>query len=270
MARSVWNGTISFGMVSIPVALNTAVQEKDLRFHQIHSVCGSRIRLQKYCPVCERVVENEELQKGFELSKSRHALLSDEDFESVPVPTKHTIDVLAFVKAEEVDPVFFDSAYLVAPSETGRKPYALLARALESKGMSALGKIALRQREKLCLIRFSEGRLMLETLHFPDEIRNADELNLEDVKLDDRELAMATSLVDLLTEEFQPEQYRDEYREALMERIQAKAHGEEVRDAPEAPANNVIDLMEALRKSVDAAKKAKEPTPKTANKRRSA
>lgn len=260
MPRSLWNGVISFGMVSIPVGLSSATQEKDLRFNQVHAVCGSRIRLQKFCPACERVVESSELVKGYEYSKNHFAILSDEDFEAVPVPTRHTITVLSFVKQAEVDPVYFDKAYHIEPSEAGKKPFALLARALQEKGVAALGKIALRNRENLCLVRLSEGGLMLETLHFPDEIKPGSALRLDKVELDQREVQMALSLVDLLADDFRPENFRDEYREALLARIEAKVQGKELREAPAPTESKVIDLMEALRASVEAAKKTKPPT----------
>ncbi len=257
MPRSLWNGVISFGMVSIPVGLSTVVQEKDLSFNQIHTVCGSRIKLQKYCPVCERVVENTELTKGYQYSKNQYVLLTDEDFEAVPVPTKHTINVLAFVKQEQIDPVYFDSTYYLEPGEAAKKPFALLAKALSEKKVSALGKIALRHKENLCLIRMSDDQLILETLHWPDEIRKATDQKLSDIKVDERELKMALSLVELLEDDFHPENFKDEYREALLERIESKAQGEELREAPTAPETKVIDLMEALKASVEAAKKAK-------------
>lgn len=258
MARSLWNGVISFGMVSIPVGLNGAVTEKDLRFNQIHQVCGSRIKLQKFCPVCDRVVENTELVKGYEYSKNNYALLTEEDFEAVPVPTKHTINVLAFVKAEEVDPIYFDSTYYLEPTDAGMKPFALLAKALQEKNVSALGKIALRSRENLCLIRFGDGQLILETLHWPDEIRRPAAIDLDKAKLDDKEMKMALSLVDLLEGEFDPTAYKDEYRDALLERIEAKVQGHELKEAPIQAETSVIDLMDALRASVEEAKKSKE------------
>jgi DNA end-binding protein Ku len=256
MARSIWNGVITFGMVSIPVGMSPATSEKDLRFNQIHEVCGSRIKLQKYCPVCERTVEAEELQRGYEISKGNYAIVSDEDFEALPVPSKHTIEVGAFVKAEEVDPLYFDRSYYLDPTEAGKKPLALLYRALQEKGVSAIAKIALRQKEHLCLLRPSDGTIVLETLYYPDELRQS-ETKIDDVKVDDKELKMAMSLVDLLEEEFDPAKYKDEYRDALMERIEAKLHGGEIREAPEVAEPQVVNLMDALRASLEQAQKAK-------------
>ncbi len=257
MARAIWNGVITFGMVSIPVGLYSAVQEKDLRFNQIHEVCGSRIKQQKFCPVCDRVVENEELVKGYEYSKGRYALLTEDDFEALPVASKHTIEVTSFVNSHEVDPLYFDASYYLKPEETGRKPFKLLMTTLEEKKVAAVAKIAMRSKENLCLLRPGSGTVVLETLYYPDEIRKPEVEGLDDIKVDSRELKMAESLVELLSEEFEPERYHDEYRQALMERIEAKVQGKELIDAPVAEQTRVIDLMDALKQSLENAKKKK-------------
>lgn len=253
-ARPIWRGAVSFGMVSIPVGLYGAVQEKDVRFHRIHRECGSRVKLQTFCPVHERVVTPDEIARAYEVSKGRYVTIEDEELEALPVPSKHTLAVEAFVDAGEIDPVYFDSAYYVEPEEAGKKPYALLVRALEDKGVAALGKLAMRQKENLCLLRAVDGRLVMETLHYPDEIR-AREGAKPKVDVDPRELKMAESLVDLLREPFEPEKYHDEYREKLLELIEAKAEGHEVREQPETRSAEVIDLFEALRRSLDTAKR---------------
>lgn len=257
MARAIWNGVITFGMVSIPVGLYTATQEKDLRFNQIHEVCGSRIKLQKFCPVCERVVEADELVKGYEYSKGMYVLLTEDDFEELPVASKHTIDVAAFVKKEEVDPLYYDSSYYLKPEEVGRKPFKLLLTALQDKNVSAVAKIAMRSKENLCLLRPGNGTIILETLYYPDEIRQPEIAGLEDIKVDERELKMAESLVDLLSEEFHPEMYKDEYRQALLDRIESKVAGKELHAAPVPEQTRVIDLMDALKASLENAKKKK-------------
>lgn len=241
-------------MVSIPVGVYTAVQEKDLRFNQIHEKCGSRIKLQKHCPVCDRVVQAEELQRGYEVSKGQYVIVTDEDFEEVPVPSKHTITVDRFVESDEVDPVYYDTTYYLQPEEAGRKPYALLMEALKEKKVSAVAKIALRNKESLCLLVLSGEQLLLETLYFPDEVRKPEGASLDNIKVDDRELQMALSLVELLRGPFEPEEYKDEYREALMGRIEAKLQGQEIREAPAAPPTKVIDLFDALKQSLEAAK----------------
>lgn len=256
--RPIWNGVISFGMVSIPVGLYTAVSEKDVRFNQIHKPCGSRVKLQKYCPVHDAVVPADEIAKGYEISKGKYVLLDEKDFEQLPVASKHTIEVTSFAKSEEVDPMLFDSSYYVLPSEAGRKPYKLLLTALKERGVAAIAKIAMRQKETLCLIRASGEGLVVETLYYPDEIKKPEEMKIDDVKIDDRELKMALSLVDMLEEPFDPAQYEDEYRKTLLNMIEEKSQGHVI-DAPQADAPDtvVIDLMEALQKSVEAAKSQK-------------
>jgi DNA end-binding protein Ku len=257
MARAIWNGVISFGMVSIPVGLYTATQEKDIRFNQIHDKCNSRIKLQKYCPTCDRVVENDELVKGYEWSKNQYVHITDEDFEQLPVASKHTIDVAAFVNDEEVDPLYFDSSYYLQPEEVGRKPFALMMKALQDKKVAAVAKIAMRNKENLCLLRPGNGTIILETLYYPDEIRKPETEGLDDIKVDAKELKMAESLVDLLFEKFDPTEFKDEYREALMQRIEAKVQGKELVEAPAPEAAKVIDLMDALKQSLENAKKKK-------------
>lgn len=258
MPRSIWNGVITFGMVSIPVGLTTAVQEKDIHFNQIHKKCGSRIKLQKWCPVDEEVVPPDEIVRGYEYSKGSYVYMSDEDFEDVPVPSKHTIEVIAFVKAEEIDPIYYDTTYYLEADEAGKKPFALLMKGIANKGVQALGKIALRSKENLCIIREGTGgSIVLETLFWPDEVRKAPDQALTDVKVDEKELKMANSLIEMLEEKFDPSQYQDEYRKALMERIEAKVAGKEVQHAPEAAPAKVVDLMEALKKSLEEAKKRK-------------
>jgi DNA end-binding protein Ku len=242
-------------MVSIPVGLQTATSEKDLRFNQIHKVCGSRIKLQKFCPVCERVVETDELEKGYEISKGSYAIVTQEDFDALPIPSKHTIEVTGFVKAEEVDPLYFDQSYYLEPGEAGRKPFALLMKTLQEKDVVAIAKIAIRNKENLCLIRPTRGTIVLETLYFPDEIRQPEDSKIEDVKVDDKELKMAMHLVELMEEKFEPEKYKDEYRGALLERIEAKQHGGELTEAPMPTETKTFNLMDALKASLDAAQK---------------
>ncbi|MBS1717174.1 MAG: Ku protein [Armatimonadetes bacterium] len=256
MARSIWNGVISFGLVSIPVGLQTATQEKDLRFNQLHKVCGTRIKQQRFCPHCERLVETDEIEKGYEVSKNSYVIVNEEDFEALPVPSKHTIEVTAFVHHEEVDPIYFDTTYFLAPTETGRKPYKLLMKALEEKGVCAVAKIAVRNKETLCLLRPSKGQVLLETLFYPDEIKEP-EVKVEDVAVDDRELQMALSLVALLEKPFDPAEHKDLYREELIKRIESKAQGGVLTSAPVPVETATIDLMEALRRSLEDAEARK-------------
>mgnify|MGYP003342441720 CR=1 FL=1 len=256
MARSIWNGVISFGLVSIPVGLQAATQEKDIRFNQLHRPCGSRIKQQKFCPSCERTVESEEIDRGYEVAKGQYVVVDDNDFEALPVPSKHTIEVTSFAQASEIDPVYFDTSYYLEPSEVGRKPYALLLRTLEQKGVAAIGKIALRNKENPCVIRAIQGTLVLETLFYEDEVRKP-ETAAEGIALDDRELAMAQSLVDLLARPWEPTEHKDAYREALMDRIEAKHSGGALTTAPEMAPAQVVNLMDALKASLEEAQRKK-------------
>ena len=255
MPRSIWNGLISFGMVSIPVKLFTATESKDVSFHLLHQECNSRLKQLRWCPVCEREVEWGEIVRGYEWAKDQHVIMTDEDFEKLPLPSKRTIELSAFVKAEEIDPVYYEKSYYLEPDDVGLKPFALLMKALREKGLTAVAKIAIRNKERLCALRPMDGTLMLETLYYPDEIRVERGVELPEVQVSDRELEMASTLIDLLADAFEPEKYEDEYRQALMAIIEAKLQGEEFVEAPAAAPAKVTDLMAALKASVEAAKK---------------
>ena len=272
MPRSIWNGVISFGMVSIPVKLYAATESKDVSFHLLHRECNSRLKQLRWCPVCEREVEWGEIVRGYEYARDQHAIVSDEDLERLPLPSKHTIELSAFVNAEEIDPVFYEKSYYLEPDETGLKPFGLLMRALQEKRLTAIAKIALRNKERLSALRPLDGTLILETLYYPDEIRVQRGTQVPEVQVSQRELTMAFTLIDLLSESFDPEKYRDEHRQALLEIIEAKLQGEEVVEAPAAPAAKVTDIMAALKASVEAAKKRKrgEVSEEAADRRRRA
>ena len=267
MARSIWNGVVSFGMVSIPVKLYTATDSKDISFNQLHKKCGSRLKQLRWCPVCEREVEYEEVERGYAYAKDEYVVLTDEDFEKLPLASKHTIELAGFVKAEDIDPIYYERSYYLEPDETGLKPFVLLMKALQKKGLSAVAKLAIRNKERLCALRPYDGTLMLETLFYPDEVRVQKGYDLPSIKVSDKELGMASSLIDLMLEDFKPEEYKDNYREALMEIINAKLQGAQIVEAPAPPRGKVVDLMSALKASVDAAKSGggrKVPAPKRA------
>jgi DNA end-binding protein Ku len=257
MARAIWSGSIGFGMVSIPVKLFGATESKDISFNLLHVTCGSRLRQLRWCPTHEQEVPWSETVRGYEYAKDQYVTLTDEDFEKLPLPSKHTIDLTAFVKEEEIDPVYYERSYHLAPDERGEKAYALLIRTLEKKGLTAIATITIRKKEQLCALRPKDGALMLETLYYPDEIRKRPEMDLDKVKITERELDMAFTLIDLLRKPFDPEEYADNYREALTQVIDAKLEGREVVEAPPSRESKVIDLADALRKSVEAAKKSK-------------
>lgn len=258
MARAIWNGVIAFGMVSIPVGISPATQEKDVSFNQIHKKCNSRIKQKKTCPTCNVEVASEEIVKGYEYAKGQYVIMDPEDFENLPVPSTQKIEVTQFVDAATIDPVYFDKAYYLNPSSAGMKPFTLLYKALESKGVSAVGKVAIRSKEVLCLIRASHGSLILNTLFWPDEIREVPVAKLDEAEANPAEMMMAQGLIDLLYGEFKPGDQEDGYRTALLERIEAKATGGKIvtMAAPEAE-DRVFNLMDALKASLEQVKQQK-------------
>nr|PZN48082.1 MAG: Ku protein [Actinomycetota bacterium] len=257
--RSIWKGAISFGLVTIPVKLYSATQQRDIAFHQVHRTDGGRIRYRRVCSIDGQEVDYADIAKGFELPTGEMVVLTDEDLERLPLSTSRRIDVLQFCPAEQIDPILFSRSYYLEPEGAGSKPYVLLRDALEASGRVAVVKVALRQRESLGVLRVRDGVFVLETMLWPDEVRAAD-FPFLDEKIDVRpqELQMANSLIDTMTADFDPAQYHDAYREALEQIIEAKVAGKEV-VAPERPPEEgpAVDLMAALRASVEAAKRSR-------------
>jgi len=256
MPRAMWKGAISFGLVSIPVGLYPATEEKTLRFNQLHDKDFGRIKYQRTCAKCGEEVTFDHIVKGYEYEKDKYVVLEDEDFDAVPVESSRAIDILQFVDLEEIDPIYFQKSYYLVPEETGLKAYTLLRQAMSEDGRVAIAKIAFRDKEHLAALRFKDNVFVLETMFWPDEIRAADFEELDkkvNVRL--QEIQMAKSLIESLTDEFKPEQFRDEYREALLGIIGKKVSGEEIEVIPEAEPTKVVDLMEALKASVAATKK---------------
>lgn len=266
MARSIWKGAISFGMVAIPMKLYIATESKDIGFAQLHESCRSRLKQKRWCPHCEEEVAYGEIVRGFEFAKDEYLVMDEEDFESLPLKSAHTIDIVRFVDIRTIDPVHYEKSYYVEPESVGAKPFALLKKALETTERVAVAKIALRQKEHLCLIRPYHDGLVMETMFYPDEIRGTAELDFPgEVEVSDAELQMAVMLIDQLTGAFEPQEYRDEYRDALQQVIEAKlGSGAPVSAAPEAPQGKVRDLMEALRASIEAARAQPTPAAETA------
>ncbi len=257
MPRSIWNGVISFGMVSIPVKLYTATEDKDISFRQLHKEDGARLKQLRWCPEHERAVEWDEVVRGYEYAKDEYVVMTEEDFEKLPLPSKQTVELAAFVNAEQIDPIYYQKTYYLEPDEKGVKPYALLMQALKDKNLTGIAKIAVRNKEQLCALRPMDGALVLETLFYPDEIREAPS-EIPEQKFTKAEMKMAHALIDLLEQDFDPAQFQDEYRAALQQVIDAKLDGIEV-SAPEiARPAKVTDLMTALKASVAAAKKTRD------------
>jgi DNA end-binding protein Ku len=259
MAKAIWSGSISFGMVTIPVRLFSATKSKDISFHLLHSTCGTRLKQVRWCPTDEEEVPWNETVRGYEYAKDQYVTLTDKDFDRLPLPSKHVIDLSAFVEEKEIDPVFYERSYYLEPGERAEKPYALLLRALEKKSLTAIASITLRKKEQLCALRPREGAIMLETLFYPDEVVQERGVDLSGTKVTDRELDMAFALIELLRKPFDPSEYHDHYREALAELIEAKLEGKEVVKAPPVKETRVIDLADALRRSVEAARKGAKP-----------
>ena len=227
--RSIWKGALSFGLVTIPVKLYGATQTNDVAFHQVHDADGGRIRYRRVCEQDGEEVPYEHIAKGYELPSGETVILTDDDFASLPIRTNRSVDVLEFVPAEQIDPIYFNRSYYLEPDSHGTKPYILLRDALEESGRVAVVKVALRNRESLATVRVREGVLVLETMLWPDEIRDASFGFLdEDVDVRPQELKMALSLIDSMTDDFDPAQFTDEYREGLEAVIEAKIEGREV------------------------------------------
>ncbi|RSN58011.1 MULTISPECIES: non-homologous end joining protein Ku [Actinomadura] len=257
--RSIWKGAISFGLVTIPVKVYSATEQRDVSFHQVHREDGGRIKYKRVCSVDGEEVAYADIAKGYELPGGEMVILTDEDFADLPLSTSRRIDVLQFVEQEEVDPIYFAKSYYLEPDAQGAKPYVLLRDALENSGQVAIVKIALRQRESLATLRVRGGVFVLETMLWPDEVRTPDFPFLEeDIEVRKQELSMATSLIESMEGDFDPSEYKDAYREALQAVIDAKVEGREVaRPAEEAEEEPAADLLSALRASVEAAKKSR-------------
>lgn len=265
--RSIWAGAISFGMVVIPVKLYAATEQRDVAFRQVHREDGGRIQYRRVCTIDGEEVPYSDIAKGYELATGDMVVLTDDDLKDLPLATAHRIDVLHFAPGGQLDSILANKSYYLAPEPSGVRAYVLFRDALERSGRVAVAKVAIRQREALAALRVRDGVLVLETLLWPDEVRTPDFPFLdEDVDVRSQELKMAASLIDTMTEDFDPSAYKDAYREALEALVQAKIEGNEVVRpaggvAAEKPAGPA-DLAETLRASVEAAKASR---PKAAN-----
>jgi len=272
--HTVWKGSISFGLVNIPVRMFTATEERDIRFRQLHKECNTPIKYAKVCPHCDREVGSNEIIRGFEYEKGNFVIVQDEDLEAITPETRKAIEILDFVDLAEIDPIYFDKSYYLSPQETGEKAYALLRSAMQQTGKIAVAQVTLRNRQSLGVVRLYEHCIVLETIFYPDEVRSVAQvpaLPEADVELSENELKMASELIANMTTQFEPAKYKDHYRGQLQELIEKKLEGREVTVAPAAPRANVIDLMQALKQSLAAtgaspAKLEPDPTPKPAAK----
>jgi DNA end-binding protein Ku len=254
--RSIWRGAVSFGLVSIAVKLYSATEDHDIRFHQVHVTDGGRVKYKRVCSVDGEEVEYADIAKGYELPDGQLVVLTDEDFDQLPLGTTHEIEVLQFVDQEQIDPIHFEKTYYLEPDGVATRPYVLLRTALENAGQVAITKIAIRQRESLAVLRVRDGVLVLHTMRWPDEIRRPGFGFLdEEVPVRPQELAMAESLISTMAGDFDPSAFTDDYREAMQSLLEAKQSGGEVQQAPETADDGgaVVDLMSALRRSVERA-----------------
>jgi DNA end-binding protein Ku len=261
--RSMWKGAISFGLVTIPVKLYTATEQRDVSFRQVHAKDGGRIHFRRVCSLDGEEVPFADVAKGYELPDGEMVVLTDEDLAHLPLPSARSIEVLNFSPADQVDPILWNRSYYVEPEPAGTRAYVLLREALDRTGKVAVTKVALRQRESLAALRSHDGVLVLETMLWPDEIRAAEFPFIdEDVDVRAQELRMATSLVDSMTEDFDPGQYHDDYREALQQMIEDKVEGREVTPPAEPAAEEEpASLLDALQASLDAASRGRGPAP---------
>jgi DNA end-binding protein Ku len=275
MPRAIWSGAISFGLVNIPVKLYSAVSKKTVRFHQIDAESGGRVRQKRVGPDGEEI-PYEQIVKGYEIGPDRYVTISPEELESLEPQKTRTIDIEDFVDLEQIDPIYYDHPYYLAPDTGAAKAYRLLVDAMEDSGKVAVARVVLRSKEHLVAIRPRNGALAMETMLFSDEVIPPDSLEElaagdGDVQTSDRELAMANQLIDSLASDFEPEKYRDEYRERVLDLIERKAQGETiVIEEPEAEPEKVPDLMAALEASIASAKKPAKKAKKPAAKKKAA
>jgi len=257
MPRAIWTGTISFGLVNVPVRMYSAIDESDLHFHLVHEPDGGRIGYQKVCKAENEPVPDDEIVKAFEIAKDELVVLTDEDFAAAKSEGVKTIEISDFVPYEEIDPIYFERTYYLGPQDGSEKVYSLLRQAMEKTGLAAVGKYVLRDKQHLGCLRIREGVITLEKLFFHDEIRPVKEIAPRKAKVPEAELKLATSLIAQFKTSFQPERYDDTYRDALMKVIKAKQKGETITAVPAAEDEEPADLLAALKASVDAAKKGK-------------
>ncbi|MFC5713178.1 Ku protein [Thalassorhabdus alkalitolerans] len=269
--HTIWKGSISFGLVNIPIKLHAATENKDISLRTLHKKCHTPIKYEKVCPVCEEEVNTEEVVKGYEITDGKFVVFEEKELKEIRKPNEEkAVEIVDFINIDEIDPVYFNRSYFMSPNDGGAKAYSLLRKSLKESGRVGLAKIIIRSKEQMAVIREYNNTLLMETIHFPDEVRNAEEvpnIPAED-NITKKELDTASLLIDQLTTTFEPGKYEDDYRKKLQELIEAKKAGKDVvtRTEKEEP-SNVTDLMEALQRSVDKNKESK--TKKKSGKKKS-
>jgi DNA end-binding protein Ku len=255
MASTVWKGHLTFGLVSFPVRLYSAARGESISFNQLHKADGSRVKQVLYCAAEDKPIPRSEIVKGFEYEKDRYVIIEDEEVKKVAPSTAKVMEIQEFVKGEQVDPIYFETSYYMAPDEAGEKPYALLFDALKKTGYVGVAKIAMHNREHVVILRPGQNGVLMHTMYYQHEIRQVDEFRTDLSLVKEKELALATNLIEALAGEFEPAKYQDDYRENLLRMIEAKKQGEEVVATPEPQQAKVVDILEALKASLAMAKK---------------
>ena len=261
MAATVWKGYITFGLISVPVRLFTAARSERVSFNQLHKTCHTRIRQQLYCPTCDGTVDRSEIVKGYPYVKDQYVLVEDAEIKKVQPKSAEGMEILEFVKLDEVDPLYFDSSYYLVPEDAGRKAYHLLVETMQEAGYAAVAKLAMHQREYTVLVRAREKGLTLHTMYYPSEIRRLAEYGINgDMEVKPGESKLARQLIESLAAPFKPEKYADQYQQRLKDLIEAKREGKDTTATTEGPKlAPVIDLMDALQKSLRSQPKKKGP-----------
>jgi DNA end-binding protein Ku len=275
MASTVWKGHLTFGLVSFPVKLYSAARSESISFNQLHKHDGSRVKQVLYCQAEDKPIPRSEIVKGFEYEKDRYVVIEDEEVKKVAPPSAKVMEILEFVQTDQVDPIYLETSYYMAPDDAGEKPYALLFDALKKSGRVGVAKIAMHNREHIVILRPGRNGVLLHTMYYSHEIRQVDEFRTDLSLVKEKELALATSLIEALAADFEPEKYTDNYRDNLLKMIEAKKEGQEVVATPQPQQAKVVDILEALKASLAAAKKpaaseteaAAEPASKPARKR---
>lgn len=262
MAASTWKGFLTFGLISIPIRLSPAARTERISFNQLHKECHTRLKQPLFCPTCNRMVERSEVEKGYEYEDGQYVLFTAEELDKVEPESARSMEILEFVKLDEIDPVFFDSSYYAAPEEGGAKAYRLLAEAMQQSGYAGIAKVTMHNRENIVIIRARDNGLTLHTMFYTNEIRSAESAGADKVEVKEQERTLATQLIENLAAKFEPDKYRDTYQESLRALVAAKTAGREVIATAHASIAPVIDLMDALKKSLakqSAAPEKKQP-----------
>ena len=261
MATSVWKGHLTFGLISVPVRLFAAARGERISFNQLHKVCHSRLKQPLFCPVCNRNVERSEIVKGYEYEKDQYVLFTEEEIDKIEPASAHVMEILEFVKLDEMDPLYFDASYYLTPEDAGLKAYQLLMKAMQESGYGAIAKLTMHQREHIVIIRPGDKIMTLHTMFYSNEIRAAEDVPTDKVEIKDQEKKLAQQLIESLAARFEPQKYRDQFQDNVRALIAAKLQGKEVTEVAQPHMAPVIDLMEALKKSLAGEKPAPAAAP---------